>query len=40
MKNLAATLGNKSAIKKNSNREIVEKLHKPIIRKVNKRKIH
>ena len=38
----AATLANKSAIKNEiiSNKELAEELHKPIIRKFNKRKIH
>ena len=38
----AATLPNKSAIKNenNSNKELAEELHKPIIRKINKRKVH
>ena len=38
----AATLPNKSAIKNenNSNKELAEELHKPIIRKINKGKVH
>ena len=38
----AATLANKSAVKNEntSNKELAEELHKPIIRKFNKRKVH